>query len=79
MNSKYKIVLSWSHEDQAYIAEIPELPGAMADGLSYREALTNAEIIIQEWIETAQALGRPVPKPQSQDQPALAEYSVSYA
>jgi excisionase family DNA binding protein len=61
---EYQILIYWSDEDQAYIAEIPELPGAMADGATRREALANAEITIQEWIETAQELGRLVPKPQ---------------
>ena len=62
MKSKYEIVIFWSQEDQAFIAEIPELPGCMADGQSYQEALANAEIIIAEWIATARELGRPVPK-----------------
>jgi len=61
--SKYEIIIYWSNEDQAYVAEIPELPGCMADGPSYREALLNAETIIQEWLETARELGRPIPEP----------------
>jgi predicted RNase H-like HicB family nuclease len=60
---KYEIILYWSDEDQAFIAEVPELPGCMADGETYQEALANAEVIIAEWIETAQELGRPVPQP----------------
>jgi excisionase family DNA binding protein len=60
----YQILIYWSDEDQAYFAEVPELPGAMADGATRREALANAEAIIQEWIETAQELDRPVPIPQ---------------
>lgn len=60
--SKYEIIIYWSEDDQAYIAEVPELPGCMADGASYQEALSNAEVIIQEWIETAKELGRPVPE-----------------
>jgi predicted RNase H-like HicB family nuclease len=63
MNSKYEIIMYWSEEDIAYIAEVPELPGCMADGPTYQEALTNAERIIQEWIETAKELGRPIPEP----------------
>ena len=60
---KYEIIIYWSAEDEAYIAEIPELAGCMADGQTYVEALLNAENIITEWIETANELGRPVPQP----------------
>ena len=63
MNSRYEIIMYWSEDDGAYIAEVPELPGCMADGPTYQEALTNAERIIQEWIETAKELGRPIPEP----------------
>ncbi|GEM_PF-874614 len=58
---KYRMVITWSNEDQAYLAEIPELPGCMADGKSRREVIDNAEIIIQEWLETASLLNRPIP------------------
>lgn len=60
---KYEIILYWSTEDDAYIAEIPELPGCMADGSTMVEALTNAELVISEWIETAKDLNRPIPEP----------------
>jgi len=60
---KYEVVVWWSEEDRAYIAEVPELPGCMADGTSYEEALRNVQIIISEWIETAKKLGREIPKP----------------
>jgi predicted RNase H-like HicB family nuclease len=63
MKLHYKIILFWSPEDEAFIAEVPEIPGCMADGLTYQEALQNVEIIMQEWIETAQELGRSIPKP----------------
>jgi predicted RNase H-like HicB family nuclease len=63
MGSKYEIIIYWSEEDNSYIAEVPELPGCMADGKTYQEALNNAEIIISEWIETAKQLGRPIPQP----------------
>jgi predicted RNase H-like HicB family nuclease len=63
MDPKYEIIIFWSHEDNAFVAEVPELPGCMADGESYYEALANAEQVIREWIETAHALGRPVPQP----------------
>jgi len=63
MMSKYEIIIYWSEEDRAFIAEVPELPGCAADGATYKEALTNVEVIIQEWIETAKELGRPIPQP----------------
>jgi predicted RNase H-like HicB family nuclease len=63
MKTKYTIVIYWSDEDDAFIAEVPELPGCMADGATYQGALANAEIIIQEWIATARELGRPIPEP----------------
>lgn len=63
MAAKYEIIIYWSAEDNAYIAEVPELPGCMADGSSYREALANAERIIEEWLETARELGRAIPEP----------------
>ncbi|HIK05398.1 MAG TPA: type II toxin-antitoxin system HicB family antitoxin [Trichormus sp. M33_DOE_039] len=63
MNLRYGINLYWSEEDQAFIAEVPELPGCAADGETYQEALQNVEIIMQEWIETAQELGRHIPEP----------------
>lgn len=63
MNSKYEIIIYWSKEDEAYIAEVPELSGCMADGKTYIEALENVQAVITEWIETAQSLGRPIPEP----------------
>ena len=60
---RYEIILYWSNEDQAYIAEVPELPGCAADGSSYQEAIANGEVIIDEWIETALEMGRTVPEP----------------
>jgi len=63
MNTKYEIIIFWSAEDNAFVSEVPELPGCMADGNSYQEALSNAEQIIQEWIDTANELGRSVPEP----------------
>lgn len=61
--SKYEIIIYWSEEDNSFIAEVPELAGCMADGATYQEALANAEIIIQEWLETAAELGRAIPEP----------------
>jgi len=63
MGSRYEIIIFWSDDDDAFVAEVPELPGCMADGSTYQEALSNAEQIIQEWIETAKELGRTVPEP----------------
>lgn len=60
---KYEVIIYWSDEDEAFIAEVPELPGCAADGPTYKEALANVEVVIQEWIETAKELGRPIPKP----------------
>ncbi len=62
MNLRYKIILYWSEEDQAFIAEVPELPGCIADGETYQAALQNIEIIMQEWVEIAQRLGRQIPE-----------------
>jgi predicted RNase H-like HicB family nuclease len=59
----YEIVLYWSAADQAFIAEVPELPGCAADGQTYQDALTNAQVIILQWIETAKELGREIPQP----------------
>ena len=63
MTSKYEIIIYWSEEDNAFIAEVPELPGCMADGKTYKEALSHAEVVIREWIKTAKELGRPIPQP----------------
>lgn len=61
--AKYEVIIYWSEEDQALIAEVPELPGCAADGQTYQEALANVQVVIQEWIETAKELGRPIPEP----------------
>lgn len=61
--SKYEIIIYWSADDDAYVAEVPELPGCMSDGDTYQEALANAEVIIAEWLETANDIGRPIPEP----------------
>jgi predicted RNase H-like HicB family nuclease len=62
-NHKYEIIIYWSKEDEAYIAEVPELAGCMADGLTYQEAVSNVQIVIDEWIQTAKQLGRQIPQP----------------
>ncbi len=61
--NKYEVIIYWSADDKSFIAEVPELPGCMADGATQNEALNNAQIIMQEWIETARSLGRAIPKP----------------
>ncbi len=61
MDNRYKVTIFWSNEDGAYVAEVPELPGCMADGQTRQEAVTNIEHIIQEWITQAKELGRPIP------------------
>jgi predicted RNase H-like HicB family nuclease len=63
MNSKYEIIIYWSEKDACYIAEVPELAGCMADGDAYASALDNAQKIIDEWIETAKLMNRPIPVP----------------
>lgn len=63
MKVRYELILYWSDADQSFIVEVPELPGCVADGETYQEAVQNAEVVIQEWIQTAQALGRPIPEP----------------
>lgn len=60
--SKYEVIIYWSDEDNAYVAEVPELAGCMADGATYQEALANAEVVVQEWIETARELRRTIPE-----------------
>jgi predicted RNase H-like HicB family nuclease len=60
---RYEIIVYWSKEDQAFIAEVPELPGCAADGATYQEAVANVEIVIREWIEIAKELGRQIPEP----------------
>lgn len=63
MAFKYEIIIFWSDEDDAFVAEVPELPGCVADGETYQKAVANAEQAIQLWIETAKELGRPIPDP----------------
>jgi len=60
---KYELTIFWSKEDGRYMVEVPELPGCMADGKTYEEAVRNAQVVISEWIETAKILGREIPQP----------------
>lgn len=61
MNAKYEIIMYWSDEDNAFIVEVPELPGCMADGNTQNEALANIQFVIDQWIETAKEMGREIP------------------
>ena len=60
---RYEFIVCWSKTDESFIVEVPELPGCMADGATYEEAVANAQTVIVEWMETAEALGRPIPEP----------------
>jgi predicted RNase H-like HicB family nuclease len=64
MPLRFGLVIYWSPEDQAFLVEVPELPGCKANGQSYEEAVANARVVIEEWIQKAQELGRPIPEPQ---------------
>jgi predicted RNase H-like HicB family nuclease len=59
---KYEIIIYWSEEDDSYIAEVPELPGCMADGKTYDEVMKNIQVVMTEWIETAREIGRDIPE-----------------
>jgi predicted RNase H-like HicB family nuclease len=63
MSNKYEMIIYWSNEDKAFVADVPELSGCMADGKTYQEAVSNAEVVIQEWIDTAKDIGRYIPEP----------------
>jgi len=63
MTNRYELIIYWSKEDAAFVVEVPELPGCLADGKTYREAVESAELIIQEWIDTAKEMGRDIPEP----------------
>ena len=63
MSIKYELIVYWVDKDQAFVVEVPELPGCMADGSSYEEAVANAQRVIEDWIDTAQRMRRPIPEP----------------
>jgi predicted RNase H-like HicB family nuclease len=63
MSIKFELVIYWSEDDRAFIVEVPELPGCMADGETYEQAVANAQQVIEDWIEIARELGRPIPEP----------------
>lgn len=60
---RYEVIIYWSEPDFAFVAEMPELPGAAADGQTAEEALANLQLVAHEWIETARELGREIPAP----------------
>ena len=63
MSIRYEMIIYWSAEDQSFVVEVPELPGCMADGETYEDAVVNAKQVIEEWVKTAHELGRPIPEP----------------
>jgi len=69
---RYRMNVYWSDQDQLWLVEVPDLPGAMADGATPEEAVTNAQLVIANWLEVAQMDGRPIPEPQPYDVPASA-------
>jgi predicted RNase H-like HicB family nuclease len=60
---RYEFIIYWSKADESFIVEVPELPGCMADGATYEEAIANAQAVVADWIETANSIGRPIPEP----------------
>jgi len=63
MSIRYEMIVYWSDADEAFLVEVPELPGCMADGTTYEEAVANAQTVVAAWIEQAEAMGRPIPAP----------------
>lgn len=70
MSNRYEVTIFWSDQDNCFVAEVPELPGCMADGDTYQEAAANAETAINEWIDIATRLGRVIPEPRRRVQTA---------
>ncbi|MBZ5727893.1 MAG: type II toxin-antitoxin system HicB family antitoxin [Acidobacteriia bacterium] len=60
---KYEVIIYWSEEDGAFVAEVPELPGCAAHGATQEDAIGNAQDLIRIWIDTAKEFGDPVPEP----------------
>ncbi|MCA9821610.1 MAG: type II toxin-antitoxin system HicB family antitoxin [Dehalococcoidia bacterium] len=60
---EYELVIWWSDQDEAFLVEVPELPGCMADGATYEEAIASVRVVVEQWIETARELGREIPEP----------------
>jgi predicted RNase H-like HicB family nuclease len=61
--NKYEVIIYWSDEDEAFVAEVPELPGCVAHGATQQEALANAQVAMDLWIDTAKEFGDPIPEP----------------
>ena len=61
--NRYRMVVWWSEEDGLFLVEVPDLPGCMADGATYEDAVRNAQVMAAEWVDTARSLGRPIPEP----------------
>lgn len=81
MSIKYELIIYWSEDDQSFVVEVPELPGCMADGETYEEAVANARQVIDEWLDTARELGRPIPQPMDRNsqQDRLGSFPVTIA
>ena len=60
---RYELIIYWSRGDECFVVEVPELSGCMADGATYQEAVAHAQLVIEQWLETARELGRPIPEP----------------
>ena len=60
---RYELIIYWSRADDCFVVEVPELAGCMADGATYQEAVAHAQLVIEQWLETARELGRPIPEP----------------
>ena len=60
---RYELIIYWSRVDECFVVEVPELAGCMADGATYQEAVAHAQLVIEQWLETARELGRPIPEP----------------
>jgi predicted RNase H-like HicB family nuclease len=63
MATNYEIIIYWSEDDNAFLAEVPELSACMADGATQEDALKNIKVIMEQWLETAKSLGRSIPAP----------------
>ena len=58
-----ELIIYWSRADECFVVEVPELAGCMADGATYQEAISHAQLVIGQWLETAREFGHPIPEP----------------